>query len=125
GQASTTWTLGPTLGAQSMTAVSAGLTPNPLTIAATGTGAPSGPATALFFFSAPGTVAAGSPFSVVVQARDSAGQVATSFTGTVTISIATNPAGGTLSGTTSVAAVAGVATFSNLSIDKSSASNYQ
>ncbi|MGD0020639.1 MAG: hypothetical protein ABSD62_15470, partial [Candidatus Limnocylindrales bacterium] len=36
---------------------------------------------------------------------------------TVTIAIGTNPGGGTLSGTTSVAAVAGVATFSNLSIN--------
>src|SRR5207237_1144191 len=35
-----------------------------------------------------------------------------------TVAIGTNPGGGTLSGTTTVAAVSGVATFSNLSIDK-------
>ena len=34
------------------------------------------------------------------------------------MAIGTNPGGGTLSGTTTVAAVAGVATFSNLSINK-------
>jgi hypothetical protein len=41
----------------------------------------------------------------------------TTWTGNVSISISTNPGGGTLSGTTTVAAVAGVATFSNLSIN--------
>ena len=36
----------------------------------------------------------------------------------MTLAIGTNPGGGTLSGTTTVAAVNGVATFSNLSINK-------
>jgi hypothetical protein len=36
----------------------------------------------------------------------------------VTISISTNPGGGTLSGTTTMASLAGVATFGNLQIDK-------
>ncbi|PYO97986.1 MAG: hypothetical protein DMD61_11110, partial [Gemmatimonadetes bacterium] len=40
------------------------------------------------------------------------------FTGNVTLAIGTNPGSGTLSGTSTVAAVGGVATFSNLSIDK-------
>ena len=56
--------------------------------------------------------------SVTVTAYDSFGNIKTSFTGTVTISFAANPNSGTLSGTLSVAAVAGVATFSNLKIDK-------
>ena len=43
---------------------------------------------------------------------------ATTSTANVTLSIGTNPGGGTLSGTTTVAAVNGTATFSNLSIDK-------
>src|SRR5439155_17112965 len=43
---------------------------------------------------------------------------ATGFTGTVTVALGANPGGGTLSGTTSVAAVNGVATFANLSINK-------
>src|SRR5262249_32318004 len=47
------------------------------------------------------------------------GNVVTTDTSSVTVAIGTNPGGGTLSGTTTVAAVAGVATFSNLSINKS------
>lgn len=56
--------------------------------------------------------------SVVVTAYDSFGNVMTSFTGAVTISFSANPNGGTLSGTLSVNAVSGVATFSNLKIDR-------
>ena len=56
--------------------------------------------------------------AVVVTAQDSLGVTVTSFTGLVTIGIGTNPAGGILSGTMSVAAVAGVATFATLSVDK-------
>src|SRR6185295_4677299 len=44
-----------------------------------------------------------------------------SSTASVTVAIGTNPGGGTLSGTTTVSAVSGVASFSNLSIDKSGA----
>jgi hypothetical protein len=54
---------------------------------------------------------------VQVTAHDDAGNRVTSFTGTVTIAIGTNPSGGTLSGTTAVLAVSGVATFNNLLID--------
>src|SRR5205814_5569 len=39
-------------------------------------------------------------------------------TASVSIAIGTNPSTGTLNGTTSVAAVSGITTFSNLSIDK-------
>jgi alpha-tubulin suppressor-like RCC1 family protein len=69
----------------------------------------------------PGNMTAGAPITPAVQvtARDALGNPATSFTGNVTVAIGTNPGGGTLSGTTTVAAVAGVATFSDLSIDKS------
>ena len=56
--------------------------------------------------------------AVRVAAQDAAGNTLASFTGTVTAALASNPAGGALSGTTSVAAVAGVATFSNLLIRK-------
>lgn len=57
--------------------------------------------------------------SVVVTARDSAGNTDTNYTGNVTVAIYTNPTGGpgTLSGTLTVTAVSGVATFSTLSID--------
>src|SRR5207245_4923005 len=57
--------------------------------------------------------------AVQVTARDAFGNTATGFTGSVTVAIGTNPAGGALSGTLTVAATAGIATFSNLSIDKS------
>ena len=56
--------------------------------------------------------------SVKVTARDAQGNTATGFTGTVTMAIANNAGSGTLSGTLSVPAVAGVATFSDLHIDK-------
>ncbi|HEY6223033.1 MAG TPA: S8 family serine peptidase, partial [Gemmatimonadales bacterium] len=58
---------------------------------------------------------------VQVVARDSAGNTITTFTDTVTIALATSPGGATLSGPGSVAAVAGVATFSDLHLDKSGA----
>lgn len=54
--------------------------------------------------------------AVRVAARDIYGNVATSFTGSVTVALGANPAGGTLSGTTTVSAVAGIATFADLSI---------
>ncbi|HSD32007.1 MAG TPA: hypothetical protein VLB49_08865, partial [Gemmatimonadales bacterium] len=56
--------------------------------------------------------------AVVVHALDASNNVATGFTGGVTVAIANNAGGGTLSGTTSVPAAAGVATFSTLSINK-------
>src|SRR5205814_530344 len=51
-------------------------------------------------------------------AQDAGGNTASGFTGNITVAIGTNPSTGTLSGTKTVAAVAGVATFSGLSIDK-------
>ncbi len=79
-----------------------------------------GAATQLVFTAQPGTTVAGSPITPAVQvtARDAQGNLASGFAGNVSIAIGTNPAGGVLSGTTTVAAVAGIATFSTLSIDK-------
>jgi hypothetical protein len=65
----------------------------------------------------PGNVPTGAPFAVAVAARDSLGNAVTSFTGSVSVAIAANPASGTLSGTLSHNAVSGVASFSGLSID--------
>src|SRR5207302_1201646 len=56
--------------------------------------------------------------AIQVTAQDAQGNTATGFTGNVTVAIGTNPSTGTLAGTKVVAAVAGVATFSSLSIDK-------
>lgn len=55
---------------------------------------------------------------VQVQVLDAAGSVITNSTVPVTVSTLDNPSGGVLSGTTSSNAVAGLATFSTLSIDR-------
>ena len=77
-------------------------------------------ATRLEFVQQPTSEQAGASISpaITVRAVDNAGTTITSFTGNVTIAIASNPGGGTLSGTTTVAAVNGVATFGNLSINR-------
>ena len=80
-----------------------------------------GPAHELIFSSLPNALVAGVLITppIVVTARDVGGNVATGFTSNVTLSLGTDPVGGTLLGTTSVAAVGGVATFADLHIDKS------
>ena len=55
---------------------------------------------------------------VRVAALDASGNTVTSYTGSISVAIGSNPSGGTLSGTTTVAVVNGVATFGNLKIDK-------
>lgn len=79
-----------------------------------------GSATQLVFTQQPTTDTAGQFLTpaVKVEAQDAAGNTVTGFTGSITVSIAVNPGGGILSGTKSISAVAGVATFGNLSIDK-------
>ncbi len=66
----------------------------------------------------PGAIAA-TPFEFqpVIRIRDAGGNTVSNATNEVTVTILTNPAGGTLAGTTTVAAVDGVATFTDLSID--------
>lgn len=82
-----------------------------------------GAATELAFTGQPSTATAGVAVAPAVQvtARDPSGNTATSFTGIVTVALGANPGGGTLSGRTTAAAVNGVTTFANLSIDKASA----
>jgi hypothetical protein len=65
---------------------------------------------------APSSVTAGSGFGLTVQAEDSSGGLVTSFNGTVTVGLATNPGGTTLGGPVTVAASGGVATFSGLTL---------
>src|SRR5712691_4935430 len=74
----------------------------------------------LAFTVQPTDVVAGAPITPAVQVsiEDANGTVVNTATNAVTIAIGTNPGGGTLSGTVTANAVAGVATFSNLSIDK-------
>ena len=80
-----------------------------------------GVATRLVFTRQPTTATAGIPFvpAVEVTAQDAQGNTATAFVGPVTVAIATNGGGGTLGGTTTATAVGGIATFPDLSIDKS------
>ena len=66
----------------------------------------------------PASVTAGSGFGLVVTAEDAFGNVAPSFTGSVTLALATNPGGATLGGTVTVTASAGVATFAGLTLNK-------
>jgi hypothetical protein len=79
----------------------------------------SGAATHLVFTVQPGSTVAGATISPAVQltAATSAGTVDTTFVNTVSVAFGANPGGATLSGTAAVPAVAGVATFSNLSIN--------
>ncbi len=83
---------------------------------------PDVPDVELVFTVQPGATAGEAPIRPAVQvtARESSGRTATRFTKKVTLSITpgTGDREAVLSGTTRVAAVAGVATFSNLSIDK-------
>jgi hypothetical protein len=77
-------------------------------------------ATHLVFIVPPSTAFAGRTMSPPVQvvAQDDAGSTVASFNGTITVALGMNPSGGTLTGTTAVTAVNGVATFANLSIDR-------
>lgn len=80
-----------------------------------------GAASQLVFTTQPSNTNAAASISpaVRVAVQDGLGNTVTTATTPITIAIGANPPGnGILSGTTVVSAVAGVATFSNLSIDK-------
>src|SRR5438045_2029526 len=81
-------------------------------------------ATQLAFIVQPSNTVAGAAISPAVQvtALDPAGNPVPSFTGSVTVALGTNPGGSTLSGTTTVAAVNGVASFGDLSANKTGTS---
>jgi hypothetical protein len=85
-----------------------------------GPGGP-GPATGLLFSAQPNAVMAGEPITPAIQvtARDAQGNTVVAFTGTVAVALGNNPGGATLTGTLAVAAVAGVATFTDLSLNRS------
>jgi hypothetical protein len=78
-----------------------------------------GPATQLVFSTQPSDSTGGVAFPTqpVVEVQDAGGNRVTSFSGSVSLTIGTNPSGGTLSGTTTVNVVNGLATFSGLSIN--------
>jgi len=79
-------------------------------------------ATQLNFGQQPTSSASGASITPALTVRilDVGGTLVDS-TANVTLAIGTNPSGGTLSGTATVAAVAGIATFSNLSINTAGA----
>ncbi len=89
-----------------------------------GTSAPfdvtSGAATKLVFTIQPGGGTAGVPWTQqpAVTIQDSLDNTVTSSSASITVAIGTNPGPGGLSGTATLAASGGVATFSGLSIEK-------
>lgn len=116
GLAQTTWTLGPALGAQTLTATVAGLSGSPVTFGATST---SGPATQLVVTTAPTDGYRGIALrAIAITAQDASGNVARAFTGPVTVALAANPGSATLGGTATVNAVAGVASFTTLTVNQ-------
>lgn len=82
-----------------------------------------GVATRLAFTVQPSNGIAGAANSPAVQVtvEDVHGNTVSSATNSITLAIGTNPAGGTLSGTVTAAAVGGIATFSSLILDKTGA----
>src|SRR5205823_2140811 len=123
-----TCTEGAVAGVATVSGLSIGKAGTGYTLTATGAGSTTstafnitaGTATALSFSVEPTNTVAGAAITPAVQitAQDGNGNTATGFTGNITVAIGTNPSSGTLSGTKTVAAVAGVASFSGLSIDK-------
>ena len=76
--------------------------------------------TQVVFTVQPSGTPGGQTFSPAIQVaiQDASGNTVTTATNSVTLAIGSNQSGGTLSGTTTVSAVNGVATFSTLSIGK-------
>jgi hypothetical protein len=102
-------------GQTTITAVSKG-TPGSATLTVTSLAA-----SKLIFTTPPTNTTAGQTIAAIkVAIQNAKGEVATSDDATqVTLQIAANPASGALSGTATATVVDGVATFTNLSIDKS------
>ncbi|MFY0565578.1 beta strand repeat-containing protein [Archangium lansingense] len=80
-----------------------------------------GAAAALAFSVQPGVTQAGASVNpaVRVSIRDAFGNVVTGASDAITLSLSSNPGSATLAGTTTVAAVNGVATFTDLSLNRS------
>jgi hypothetical protein len=74
-------------------------------------------ATQLAITEQPTAVPIYAPFAMVVSAENGDGSVDTSYSGSITIALASNPGGATLGGTLTVAAVSGVALFSGLTLN--------
>ncbi len=66
----------------------------------------------------PGTVAVNHGFGLAISAEDGFGNVDTTFTGVVALTLLNNPGNATLGGTLTVNAVNGVASFSNVTLNQ-------
>ena len=66
----------------------------------------------------PANVTQGQVFTVVIEAEDGSGDLATSFSGSVAVALANNPSSATLGGTLTATAANGVATFSDLTLSQ-------
>jgi virginiamycin B lyase len=66
----------------------------------------------------PATIQVNAPFTMKASIEDQYGNVVTTATGTVSVAFANNPTGATLGGTKSVTVSQGVASFTNLTINK-------
>jgi TolB protein len=123
GIASVLWTLGTLPGGQTTDARLRAQPGSPDTLALqvgfTALAIP-GPASQLRFSVPPSNTFAGRPLLPAVQlsALDQFGNAATAFVGNVTLELGANASGGSLSGRTTIPAVAGVATFADLRIDQ-------
>lgn len=117
GAASVTATANTTPGRYSVTAnvTSAGVSPAAVTFALQNIGPP---AQLIFTTEPPASAVAGAPFSVAVTVKDVNGVTIANFTGSVSLSLSSGTSGATLGGTTTVNAVNGVATFTNLTVNK-------
>jgi VCBS repeat-containing protein len=113
------WTLGSTPGPNQVTAsiAASNVSGNPAVFAATGI---VGNGNKLVFVVQPSNTSVRQPITppVQVQVQDAAGNPVTTAADKITVALGTNPGGATLSGTTSVNAVSGTATFSNLTLNK-------
>lgn len=78
------------------------------------------PASRLGFVVQPANATAGLAISPPIQVafQDEAGGTATTATGTITLSFSSNPTGATLSGTLTVQAVQGIATFPDIRVNR-------
>lgn len=115
GEVSTGWTLGSAFGVQTITATAAGLSGSPLVISAS---ASAGAPAQLAVVSQPVAGVAGETLApaIVIAVEDEQGNLVETFTGAVTLALPP-AADATLGGTTTVNAVAGLATFNDLSLD--------
>ncbi len=116
GVASTGWTLGATPGEQTITASVSGLTGSPVTFKATARSVT--PVALSIVTEPPASNGAGNALPLTVKALDAQGDIAKSFTGTVTVALSASSPSVPLLGTLTATAVDGVASFSDLRINQ-------